>query len=126
MKALTLRQPYAELMVQGKKTIEIRMWNTSFRGEFLVHSAKKTFEQDCKKFKLDPNKLVTGKIIGKVTLEGVKKYETVEEFNADFDKHKAEPRWFRKPCYGFILENPKRIAKPIPARGSLTFFNFDL
>jgi len=126
MKALTLRQPYAELMVQGKKTIEIRMWNTKFRGEFLVHSAKNIFLNDYTKFRLDPKKLVTGKIIGKVTLVDVKKYETIEEFGADFDKHKAEDRWFRKPCFGFILENSKRLDKPIPARGSLTFFDFDL
>ncbi|MBT3582670.1 ASCH domain-containing protein [Candidatus Woesearchaeota archaeon] len=126
MKALTLRQPYAELMIQGKKTIEIRMWKTDFRGEFLVHSAKKTFERDCSKFGFDPNTMVTGKILGRVTLVDVKKYETVEEFNADFDKHKAEARWFRKPCYGFILENPKRIDTPIPARGSLTFFDLDI
>jgi ASC-1-like (ASCH) protein len=126
MKALTLRQPYVELMIQGKKTIEIRTWKTDFRGEFLVHSAKNIFYDDCIKFGLDTNKLDTGKIIGKVTLIDVKKYETVEEFNADFDKHKAEPRWFRKPCYGFILENPKRLDKPIPASGSLTFFDFDI
>ena len=91
MKALTLRQPYAELIVQGKKTMEIRMWNTSFRGEFLIHSAKKIFEQDCQKFKLDSHKLITGKIIGRVTLSGVKKYETLEEFiqqkSSNFDEN---------------------------------------
>ena len=35
-KCLSLREPYAELIiVSGRKTIELRKWNTRFRGEFL-------------------------------------------------------------------------------------------
>jgi ASC-1-like (ASCH) protein len=37
-KCLSLRQPYAELIIAGRKTIEPRKWNTQFRGEFLVHA----------------------------------------------------------------------------------------
>lgn len=40
MKALSLRQPWAWLVVHGGKTIENRKWNTKFRGEFLIHAAK--------------------------------------------------------------------------------------
>jgi hypothetical protein len=39
MKCLSLKQPYAELLISGKKTIELRKWNTSFRGKFLVHAS---------------------------------------------------------------------------------------
>ena len=48
MKCLSVCQPFAELIIQGKKTIELRKWNTKFRGEFLVHAAKNILEQDCK------------------------------------------------------------------------------
>ena len=41
-KCLSLRQPYAELVVSGRKTIELRKWNTRFRGEFLIHASKST------------------------------------------------------------------------------------
>ena len=44
MKCLSICQPFAELIVQGKKTIELRKWNTKFRGEFLVHAAKNILE----------------------------------------------------------------------------------
>jgi ASCH domain len=37
-KCLSIRQPYAELVVSGRKTIELRKWITRFRGEFLVHA----------------------------------------------------------------------------------------
>ncbi len=40
IKALSLRQPYAELVVIGKKSIELRTWSTKYRGEFLIHAAK--------------------------------------------------------------------------------------
>src|ERR1041385_6407776 len=33
VKALSLKQPWAELMVQGKKTVELRNWKTKFRGD---------------------------------------------------------------------------------------------
>ena len=37
-KCLSIRQPYADLIVSGRKTIELRKWNARFRGEFLVHA----------------------------------------------------------------------------------------
>lgn len=39
MKALSLRQPWAWMVVHGGKTIENRVWKTSFRGEFLIHAS---------------------------------------------------------------------------------------
>ena len=46
MKCLSVCQPFAELIVQGKKTVELRKWNTKFRGEFLVHAAKNILLED--------------------------------------------------------------------------------
>ena len=40
MLALSIRQPWAWLIVHGGKTIENRRWNTRVRGEFLIHAAK--------------------------------------------------------------------------------------
>ncbi len=53
MKCLSVCQPFAELIVQGKKTIELRKWNTKFRGEFLIHAAKKILNEDCQKINMD-------------------------------------------------------------------------
>ncbi len=39
MKALSIRQPWAWLIVHGGKDIENRSWHTKFRGRFLVHAA---------------------------------------------------------------------------------------
>jgi hypothetical protein len=39
MKALSLRQPWAEVVLRFGKRIENRRWNTAFRGVFLIHAS---------------------------------------------------------------------------------------
>src|SRR3972149_11819690 len=41
MKALSIIQPWAWLIVHGHKPVENRRWPTSFRGQFLIHAGKK-------------------------------------------------------------------------------------
>lgn len=41
MKALSLRQPWAWLVVTGYKTIETRTWKTNYRGLLLIHASGK-------------------------------------------------------------------------------------
>lgn len=40
MKAISLWQPYASLVVHDAKSIETRKWNTNFRGQLLIHAAQ--------------------------------------------------------------------------------------
>ena len=123
MKCLSICQPFAELIVQGKKTIELRKWNTKFRGEFLVHAAKNILEEDCKRMKISPKTVTTGAIIGKVNLVDVKKYDSDKELKADKKKHHSISD-NTKNKYGFILENPKKLRVPIEYSGKLNFFEF--
>ena len=123
MKCLSICQPFAELIVQGKKTIELRKWNTKFRGEFLVHAAKNILEEDCKRMKISPKTVTTGAIIGKVNLVDVKKYDSDKELKADKKKHHSISD-NTKNKYGFILENPKKLRVPIEYLGKLNFFEF--
>ena len=119
MKALSLKQPFAELVISGKKTIELRKWNTNFRGNFFIHASKKPDEKAMKKFGFD--NLPYGFIVGEAELVDVKKYLNKKEYEKDKNKHLADSSW---GSFGFVLENPKRI-KPIPAKGSLGFWEFD-
>ena len=38
MKAITIKQPWASLIVEGIKDIENRTWKTNFRGRVLIHA----------------------------------------------------------------------------------------
>jgi predicted transcriptional regulator len=119
MKTLSLKQPFAELVVSGKKTIELRNWNTKFRGKFLIHASKTSDSKAMKKFRLE--RLPVGVIIGKAEIIDVKKYENDLEHKKDKNKHLADSSWGK---YGFVLKNAKRI-KPIEAKGKLGFWEFN-
>ncbi len=40
MKALTICQPYAEMIARGEKVIENRTWPTPYRGPLVIHAGK--------------------------------------------------------------------------------------
>lgn len=46
MKALSVKQPWAWLIVSGKKTIEMRVWATNYRGPILIVSCKEKMSGD--------------------------------------------------------------------------------
>lgn len=41
MKALSVRQPWASLIVNSRKTIELRTWKVSYRGDILICASNK-------------------------------------------------------------------------------------
>ena len=124
MKCLSICQPFAELIIQNKKTIELRTWNTKIRGEFLVHAPIKIRKEAYEKLKIK-ERLTTGAIIGKVELDGIKKYESLKEIKKDKKKHFASII-NKEKTFGFILKNAKPLRVPIPWKGQLGFFDVDL
>ena len=40
MKTLSIKQPFASLILEGKKTIETRTWKTDYRGPLLICAGK--------------------------------------------------------------------------------------
>jgi len=40
MKAISVRQPWANMIASGKKTIETRTWSTRYRGRLAICSSK--------------------------------------------------------------------------------------
>lgn len=130
--ALSIRQPWASLIIKCGKDIENRTWPTKFRGRILVHAAKgmtRGEHEDAIDFavaaiRADPKNaeatktrtlremgfafddLERGGIIGSVEI-------------VDCVRDSASP-WFMGPC-GFVLRDPQ----PLPFRpfkGALGFF----
>ena len=124
MKVLSLRQPWAELILQGKKKIETRNWNTKFRGVFLIHVSKQVDKKSMERFGFST--LPTGCLVGKAELTDVKKYATKESFAMDAKEHlgliSSDNPWL-KPRYGFLLKDVQRV-NPIPLKGQLNFFEY--
>lgn len=122
MKALSLKQPWAELILQGKKTIETRKWRTSFRGEFLIHASRQVDSKQMIELGFDD--LPTGCIVGKAKLVEVKEYPTKEALDADVNQHLLRLENLDKKRYGFLLSNVKRV-QPKQVRGQLNFFEVE-
>lgn len=121
MKALSIRQPWAWLIVNGWKNIENREWPTHFRGRFLIHSSKSMTRaeyQACRLFMagfttLDippAEQLERGGIVGEAVLLNCVR------------RHDSE--WFCGP-FGFVLGEAKPLPF-IPYKGTLGFFNVEL
>lgn len=53
MKALSIKQPWLQFILNGWKTLEIRTWNTTYRGPLLLVSSK-THDKEWP-FKLSPS-----------------------------------------------------------------------
>jgi len=124
LKCLSISQPFADLIISGKKTIELRNWNTVFRGEFLIHAPIKIKTKDCKRLKIN-KKLIIGAIVGKATIYDVKKYNSIKEIKMDQKYHHAAKDVHNKK-YGFILKNMKSFRISIPWKGQLGFFEVNL
>lgn len=125
MKCLSVSQPFADLIVKGKKIIELRTWNTKFRGDFLVHAPLKIKKDVCKKMNIDEKKLRIGAIIGKAEIYDIKVYNSLIELKSDYEKHFATEE-FLNHRYGFLIKNPQELRIPIPYKGKLGFFDVNL
>jgi hypothetical protein len=121
LKCLSLKQPYAELVAAGKKTIETRRWSTNFRGKFLIHSSKAIDKKTCTLLNIDSSSLVKGAVIGVAYLYDIKKYTSKEAFLADKAEHLSDN--FSNAIYGFLLKDAKKLNEPIPLLGRLGFFD---
>ena len=124
MKCLSVSQPFADFIIKGTKSIELRPWNTKYRGEFLIHAPQKVNKQACKRFAIDED-LKTGVIVGKAEIYDVKVYRSLEELKSDYEKHLASKEYLHHK-FGFLLRNVQPLKIPIPYKGSLGFFEVKL
>ncbi|APQ14609.1 hypothetical protein BJP27_23835 (plasmid) [Pseudomonas oryzihabitans] len=120
MKALSIRQPWAWLIVHAGKDIENRTWPTKFRGRFLVHAAGGMTRLEYATWAAwvhkrvgaieipAPDQLLRGGIIGSVEL-------------VDCVSDHPSP-WYMGDM-GFVLRDPKPLPF-VPLKGRLGFFRY--
>jgi hypothetical protein len=109
--ALSLKQPWAALVLHGIKTIEVRRWPTARRGRILIHAARISDERpEAWRHVPDPLRELatkTGGILGAVEIVDCVQYSDLEAFVRDQAKHLNEPAWFEPPLlHGFSLARP--------------------
>ena len=122
-KALSVKQPYADLLTQvvfrdesgqyhAAKSIEVRSRPTNYRGDLLICASAKP---------VDPwGRHLSGVTCGFVELYDVKPIEefTAEDWAATCIPEEQRPR----KGYGWMLRNPRRVVE-MPIKGQLGVYN---
>lgn len=101
MKALSIKEPWISMIVEGKKTIEIRTWATKYRGQLLLVGCK------------NPPGKYAGMAACVVEIDDVRPMTKLDK---------------KKACYKFCpgaqswhLKNIRKV-KPFPVKGRLSFY----
>lgn len=103
LRALTLIQPWATLIVQGHKTIETRTWRTAYRGWLAIHAGKST------DYVGDPAKHTFGAVVAIARIVDCRLMTVEDESEALV---KAEPG-----RYAWKLADIHALDTPVPMRG---------
>ena len=106
MKAISLHQPWASMIADGKKTIETRGWFTHYRGDLLICSTKKPIVFG----------LPSGMALCIVRISHVHRMTKYDEGKACCPVYDGAYSWF--------LTDLRKI-KPFPVKGSQGFFEVD-
>ena len=127
MKVLTIKQPWASLIIQGYKRFEFRSWQTKYRGDLLIHAGKGIDKEAVERLKkYIPEDMPLGKIIGKVKLVDCIKMspefkEKLLKENKDIYKDSSF-----KENYGWQLTDIQKFDEPIEAKGKLSLWEYDM
>ncbi|HVI44506.1 MAG TPA: ASCH domain-containing protein [Chitinophaga sp.] len=124
MKALSIQQPWATLIVNGVKNVEIRTWKTHYRGNLWLHTGKKQdtaaadyyFSQDM----LGNQVLPQGAYIGIIELSAIvpldaERWEKWKPVHLDLGK-------FHPGMFAWLVSVVKKFEHPIAGRGELGLF----
>lgn len=104
MKAITIHQPFAEMILRGVKRCENRTWSTRHRGVLVIHAAAG-----------GAGPFPAGALVGLVTLSDCRHIGEGHQHElfaqSDHDLIHATGPW----CW--CLDRPRRFAKPIFCSG---------
>jgi hypothetical protein len=105
-KAISLKQPWANLVLQGKKTIETRKWGTKYRGDLVICSSQKP--------EIDP----AGYALCIAELYDARQMRKEDEVGACCAVYDG--------AYSWLLRNIRQINPPLPVKGKLGIYNLKL
>lgn len=122
MKALSVRQPWAQLILAGVKTIEVRSWATSYRGELLICASASPKNEFWSDENFDPEivrLLHAGCVLGSVNLVDVRlmvEADNDEETGGAFSD-------YMPGAYSWVMETTNKHYRPDKIIGKLRLFD---
>ena len=127
MKVLTIKQPWATLIMQKDKRFEFRSWQTKYRGDLLIHAGKGIDKEAMKRLaKYLPEELPYGKILGKVRLvDCIKMSPEFKELLLKENKDIYTKSSFQEK-YGWQVTDVEVFENPIEAKGHLSLWEYNI
>ena len=126
MKVLTIKQPWASLIIENYKKYEFRGWKTNYRGKILIHAGMNIEKDMLKRFENYNLNCITGAIIGEAELVDCilvdKKLndELISIDKAVYGKSNHVEK------YAWKLKNIKKYKEPIYIKGKLGLWNYEV
>lgn len=125
MKVITIKQPWASLIINGYKKYEFRGWSTKVRGIVLIHASKSYDKKLIDRFSGLKLNYPVGSIIGSVVItdciEIDKEFEDylIQENELVYGHHHG------RSGYAFKMDEAIKFDVPITAKGKLGFWNYN-
>lgn len=110
MKALTLWQPWASLIVDLRKPVETRSWGTSYRGPLAIHAGMKVDADACSRFGYVPSMVPRGAVLGTSVLSNCVVFPDDSVTPDDYGD-------YTPGRFGFVLTEVVKFARPVQAKG---------
>src|SRR5690348_5615469 len=107
MRAITIHQPWAELIVRGEKDVENRSWRTHHRGPLLIHAGARADAASFAEHGVSDD-AERSAIIG-----------VVEVVDCTRDR---TSRWHAEGSWGWYLVGARRFRKSVPMKGRRGLF----
>lgn len=120
--ALSLTQPWASLVVSGRKRWETRGWRTHHRGRVIIHASKLMppwARGAALGFDLDPAALPKGVLLGAVTIVRMVPTEEARLMLPDEELAMGD---YSDGRWAWELADPVALPEPIPGRGALSLW----
>ncbi len=119
--ALSIRQPWIDMIVRGVKTMEIRNWTVKRRGLIALHAPRRIdFSAAYFYGYKQPWTLPRGKLIALAEITDV--VELDNESWVDLVQRHRQPLPMVDGAYGVLLENVRLLERPVDCRGKQMFF----
>jgi hypothetical protein len=111
---LSIRQPWAELILLERKKVELRRWSTRHRGWTWLHTGRTVDEAACRRFGM--SSLFTGGFVGMFRLRDVVGLD-VELWEAWRPAH-LDAGGYQPNFFGWVVGQVVRLRRPVGASGS--------
>lgn len=122
MRALTICQPYAELIARGIKRVENRFWETRYRGPLLIHAGKSKKFLHGDNYGIPPAEMNWGAVVAIADVEACYHIAEILEGPLPASHEFLRTHEHCEGPYCFVLGNIRRFKNPVPYKGAQGFF----